>query len=365
MPLSIAERDRRYRAVRGMMKGKELSALLVASSAMWAGHVRYFSNYAPSEGYIYLVFPGEGDPTQLVFTEGMAKIASKGWVRDSRRAAPSYPDAIVNRIRELGHADKRIGLVGSENISFELFDQVRNQLPLATFVNATREIRNLRMIKSAEEQALVRQAGKIADDLFACIKEVAKPGLRECDVYAEMSAFMWKQGVEGAFNPIGSGQFPLTLSLSPSDRVLAPEDSILIEITPRFQGYYCQLTAVHPLRAPNPKMKKFLEVAFAAQEAGLGVLKAGDRARDVAQAMKDVVEKSGYAFPYRGGHSFGHDLDEPPAITVQDDTMLAPGMTVVVHPSVMDASGDGIFVGDSYIITDTGWERLNKSFSKS
>ncbi len=364
MALSLNERHRRYRAIRAMMEEKGLSVLIVASSAMWTGHVRYFSNYVPAYGYIYLVFPGEGEPTQFVFTKSMAQIASKGWVRDSRQTF-NYPDAVTKRIRDLGYGNKRIGLVGTENISFEFFEYLKKEVPSATFVNATREIFKLRMIKSEEEQSFVRQSARIADRTFLRIKEVAQGGARESDIYAEMNAFMWREGVESIFNPIGSGHFPMALSLSPSDRVLSLEDSLLIEITPRFQGYYSQLTVAHPLQAPSPKMRKFLDIAFAAQEAGLGVMKPGNQAGDVARAMKDVVEKCGYIFPFRGGHSMGHDLDEPPAIVTEDETILRPGMTIVVHPSVMDEDGDGVFVGDSYLVTDTGWDRLNKAFSKA
>jgi Xaa-Pro aminopeptidase len=88
-------------------------------------------------------------------------------------------------------------------------------------------------------------------------------------------------------------------------------------------------------------------------------MKPGNRASDVAKAMKELVEKAGYSYPYRGGHGMGHDLDEPPAIVPEDDTTLRSGMTLVIHPCVMDKNGEGVFLGDSYLITDTGWERLN------
>jgi Xaa-Pro aminopeptidase len=329
---------------------------------MWTGHVRYFSNFPPPNNYYYVVFPKEGNPTQFVFTKNQEQVASRGWIRDSRQTS-NYPDALVNRIKELDYKGKRIGLVGAENISFKIYEHLKKELPSATFIDATKEIFNLRMIKSDEEQALVRECAHIADRLFSRVKEVAKAGVSESDIYAEMNYFMWKQGVESAFNPIGSGRFPISMFLSPSNRVLGLEDSLLLELTPRFQGYYAQLTVVHPLQDPSPRMREFLDIAFSAQKAGLNLLRPGNRAGDVARAMKDVVEKSGYTFPYRGGHSMGHDLNEPPAIVVEDDTILSSGMTIVVHPSVMDKNGEGVFIGDSYLITNTGWERLNSSFS--
>ena len=153
MALSLNERDRRYHAIRTMMKEKDLSVLVVASNSMWTGHVRYFSNYAPSYGYIYMVFPREEDPTQFVFTKIMEQVASKGWVKDSRQTF-NYPDSVVKRIKELDCKDRRIGLVGEENIPFRFFEYLKKELPSATFVNATPEIFNLRMIKSKEELEL-------------------------------------------------------------------------------------------------------------------------------------------------------------------------------------------------------------------
>jgi Xaa-Pro aminopeptidase len=58
----------------------------------------------------------------------------------------------------------------------------------------------------------------------------------------------------------------------------------------------------------------------------------------------------------------GHEHTEPPAVVVDDETILSPGMTLVIHPCVMDKNGEGVFCGDSYLVTETGWERLNTTF---
>jgi Xaa-Pro aminopeptidase len=363
MALSLDERDRRYQAIRTMMDEKGFSILLVASNAMWTGHVRYFSNYPPHFGYAYVVFPKEGTPTLFVFSKIQERVAKERWVKDSRQTS-NYPESIVARIKELDHKGKKIGLVGVENMSFTIFEHLKKELSSVTFVDATKEIFNLRMIKSAEEQALARECAQITDGLYARVKEVTKAGVSEFDIYAEMDYFMRKKGVESAFNLIASGPFPVAPFLSPSQRVLAPEDSLLVELTPRYEGYYTQLVMVRPLSEPSQRMKEFLEIALAAQKAGLKLMKPGNRAHDVAKAMRDFIEKAGYSYPYRGGHGMGHDVDEPPAIVVEDETILRSGMTIVIHPCVMDKNGEGVFLGDSYLVTDTGWERLNTTLSK-
>jgi Xaa-Pro aminopeptidase len=341
-----------------MMEEKGYSILLAASNAMWTGHVRYLSGYPPHFGYAFVVFPGEGAPTQFVFSKIQEQVAKQRWVEDSRQSS-NYAGDIVKRIKELDYRGKKIGLVGVENISFTIFEHLKKELPSVTYVDATRDIFNLRMIKSAEEQALARQCARITDQLYDRIKEVAKAGVNEFDIYAEMDYFIRKKGIESAFNLIGSGRFPVAPFLSPSKRVLGPEDNLLVELTPRYEGYYTQLTVLKHLAEPNPKMKELIDLTLSAQKAGLRLMKPGNRAGDVARAMKELVDKAGYSYPYRGGHGMGHDLDEPPAIVPEDDTTLRSGMTIVIHPCVMDKNGEGVFLGDSYLITDAGWERLN------
>lgn len=362
MTLSLNERDRRYLAMWTMMEKKGISVLLVASNAMSPGHIRYFSNYPPHSGYAYVLFPKDGDPIQFVRSKIQEQVASKGWIPDSRFTS-NYPDALAKEIKKYGYKNKLIGLVGVENISFKMYEHLQKELPSATFIDVTKEVFDLRMIKSMEEQALARQCARINDQLFQRIKEVTKPGMSEFDVYAEMDYFLRKQKVEAAFNLIGSGLFPVAPFLVPSERVLNPEDSLMVELTPRYQGYYTQLTVVHPLQGPNPRMKEFLDIAFTAQKEGLKWLKPGNRAGDVARAMKEVIEKAGFRMPYRGGHSMGHEHTEPPAIVSEDETILQPGMTLVVHPCVMEKNGEGVFCGDSYLVTETGWERLNSTFT--
>ena len=360
MLLTFEERDRRYREFRKKMDEADLSVLVVASNAMFTGYVRYFTAYPAFYGYTYLVFPREGTPTLFVMSKIQEQIACKRWVSDSRQSS-NYAVDVVKRIRELGGEGQRIGLVGVENISFGNFEYFSKEMPGATFVNFNREISGMRMVKSAEEQGIARQCAKITDALYERVKEVARPGASEYDVYAEMDYFMRKRGVETAFNLITTAKYPVAPLLTPSDHVLQEGESLLLELTPRWEGYYTQIAVVTPMGEPDAKLKRFFEVGAAAQKLGVEALKPGNRACDVAVVMKEYIEKAGYRYLYRGGHSMGHDLDEPPAITPEDKTVLKPGMMLVVHPCVMDANGDGVFLGDSHLITEAGSEPLNRT----
>jgi len=358
MTLSLSERDRRYRAVRAMMEEKELSVLVAASNAMWTGNVRYFSNFFPAYGYFYLIFPKEGEATQYVGAANSALVAQReGWVKDTR-TAPNVAEALVKRMRELGAAENGVGLMGVENIAFRIYEHLKKEFPSARFVDVTQDIFNMRMVKSDEEIAIVRNCARLNTQLLGEVKKVAKVGANERDVYAQINDAVWKAGVEHMFQLIASGPFPVSARIWPHNRTLAREDSVFLELTPRLDGYYTQICVTHPVAEPSARMKEFLDVAAAALDAGAKLMKPGNCAGDVARTMQETIEKAGYTMPFRPGHSMGHELDEPPGIVAGNGTVFKPGMTIVLHPSMMDANGDGVFVGDSYLLTETGWERL-------
>jgi Xaa-Pro aminopeptidase len=245
-----------------------------------------------------------------------------------------------------------------ENIAFKIYEYVRRELPSATFLDVTQDIVNLRMVKSEEEIGTVRECARLNLQLFDEVKRVAKPGVNERDVYAHINNFVSKAGVEHMFHLIASGPYPVSARIWPVNRVLSPQDSVFLELSPRLDGYYTQICVTHPVAEPPDKMKKLLDTAAAALQDGSAAMKPGNCTGDAARAMQGTIEKAGYIMPFRPGHSMGHELDEPPGVVADGTTVFKPGMTIVLHPSVMDENGDGVFAGDSYLITEAGWERL-------
>jgi len=117
----------------------------------------------------------------FVFSGIQERVAAQRWISDARQSS-NYPGDIVKRIKELDYNGKRIGLVGVENISFTIYEHMKKELPSVTFVNASKEIFDLRMIKSPEEQTLARECARITDRLYKRIKEVVKVGMSEFDI---------------------------------------------------------------------------------------------------------------------------------------------------------------------------------------
>ncbi|MBI4524541.1 MAG: aminopeptidase P family protein [Deltaproteobacteria bacterium] len=357
MALTVGERDRRIESVRRKMREQSLAALIISGSTSRKGHFQYLTNYNIPIDYCYMLLPLDGDPTLFVFTPNQARIAPKrSWVSDARHS-PDYGASIAARLRELGADGKKVGVVGMDVMSARTYQTIIEILPCANLVDAGEIVAEARTIKNAEEIDLIRESAVMADGACAAGRGAAHEGARDYEVFAEMDYFLKRHGVIEAFNLVTADTLPAFPYL-PVSNVLKDGDAVLMEITPRYQGYYAQLTVGAVVGQPNPERLKMVQVAQDALEKGIEVLRPGTRASNVDASMRAVVEGAGYAMPQRAGHGVGLEVDEPPALIPSNQTLLQPGMTVVVHPSVVIPGKGGVFMGGTFLITPEGHEKL-------
>ena len=146
-----------------------------------------------------------------------------------------------------------------------------------------------------------------------------------------------------------------------SDRVILPGDSIGMEITPRYNGYWTQLVRTVSVGEPHPDLIRAHEVSVGSIKAALPTLKPGNPISSIANAVQKYVEGEGFTFGLPCGHICAVDLNEE-RLDDKNERILLPGMAVILHPSITRPGLEtGIFWGETYLITDTGYERLMKT----
>ena len=99
------------------------------------------------------------------------------------------------------------------------------------------------------------------------------------------------------------------------------------------------------------------EFAVASQKAALDALRPGVTAESVHAAYAEVIRDAGYDTPFRCGRATGFSFLETPQLVTGDRTILQPGMVLAVDGSVL-VDTFRAQVGDSFIVTDDGWERV-------
>jgi Xaa-Pro aminopeptidase len=232
-----------------------------------------------------------------------------------------------------------------------------------------------RMLKSDFEINIMRQAGEIAGAMMSAAHESLATGAPE---------------YESALAVINAGSRKAATFLTDTgwDRFVSPmihnlqilqsgTDASMVHRRASVKAYekfdpvyfcFCNMAQFKQYKLGFDRMFHIQEVssegervqlaAIDAQQAAINTIKAGVKASDVAAAANAVYAERGYETGYRTGRSIGVSYLEAPELKAGDETILQAGMTFAVDGGIsIDGSTAGR-IGDSIVVTETGFEYL-------
>lgn len=355
MDLPLHERNRRYAAIRELMKKNNADCLVCISRDTYStrGNTRYITNYGNTFGEEVVLFPREGDPSLISSTIRGPAIKRGGWI-DNFIPVANTSERVEQTKKELARLDRgnKIGIVGMTYVSVPIYSAVNSQCPNRV-MDMTGIFDQLREIKSPEEIEKIRISASIADKAYFAIREMLQPGISDFELYGEAKKVIHKMGCEYSMELMFVGY--------PHGRIMQANEILSFEFTPAYQGYYSQLLAVMPVTEYPPDVQKTIPVWKEAFAAGEEVLRPGKKVSEVCQAVSAVIRKRGGAhIPHRFGHSIGLDVIDSWELVPIENTVLKPGMTLAFHPSVnVEPSSFSFSGGYTYLITDKGADKLS------
>jgi Xaa-Pro aminopeptidase len=202
---------------------------------------------------------------------------------------------------------------------------------------------------------------------------------------------------------VGSGPNATILHYGKSSRRMEAGDLLLVDAAGNYQGYTGDITRSYPINGKFSKeQREIYQIVLAAQEAGIKAVKSGARTNDVQAAcdgvLRDGLVKLGLVTDPKGMqfkiwsthgvlHGIGMDVHD-----VGSRRTLEPGMAFVIEPGiyVREAALDalpktaenaafiekvrpmvskykniGVRIEDSFLLTDSGLERLSSSVPRT
>ena len=189
---SIAERDRRWAAVRKLMARDQLAAIVApnnpGNSTDWQSDARYLSHCGGgADASIAVVFPLTGDVT-VVATSAQERWGPliQDWVGDVREANRRYGRIIGDRLRELGITKEKIGIAGlgggtrtpEGTIMYGAYEAIVAACPQATLVDASDLMQEVRELKSDEEVAVLQTSVDLIERAVDAQANAAQPAFR-------------------------------------------------------------------------------------------------------------------------------------------------------------------------------------------
>ncbi len=220
-PISTAELERRWAAVRAAMADQRIDALLMQSNNDWmGGYVKYFTDVPATNGYpVTVVFPK--DERMSVIAQGpMGVVREFPPPGDSLRRGtarfmgmPSYASCAYTaeydaRLAEQAlekYSGATIGLLGRAAMSFALGDYLKRVLLRAKFVDASDMVDRIKAVKSPEELDRIRLTAALQDKAMEETFAAVKPGMRELEVAAVAEHVGHRYGSEQGLFLAGSG----------------------------------------------------------------------------------------------------------------------------------------------------------------
>lgn len=358
--LSKTERLRRYAALRAGMQQRNLDLLLVSGIRFVAGtgYLRYLSNWAEPFAGEALVFPREGEPLFLARTGERAML-----VKDLLGVQSSVGSTGMHAAAALKKTGcKRIGLCGMKTMLAEFYVQLTTALPDVEFVEVSDLLDDVRMVKSAEEMRLVRKSAKLSDIAFDVFTMLAAPGRVEADVFVEIDHVLKKLGAETTYFMMSADPHPVTKFVDLAFDTYAKGDLVLFNTEVQGPGgYYTQLQRTVSIGEPTEEARAAYAVCLAALNRASGMLRPGCKAQDLHRVIGEVIRAGGFEMGLHPGHSQGLDIFERPLVAPNETAELRAGMIMVLHPHVLMPSGGGVWIGETYQVTDDGPIELQTS----
>ncbi|MDX1512118.1 MAG: Xaa-Pro peptidase family protein [Gammaproteobacteria bacterium] len=302
------------------------------------------------------------------------------WVEDVRM----YSDGVGREWRDsldqlLGNGTNRVTLaVERSDIPAVISDYLRSEHGISDPVDAVPVIARMRMIKGPEELDMIRQAGRVAVAMGEGGRDAIAEGVPEYEVSLACIAAGTRKAAEiidsedpdSLMSPmihnlqvLQSGHFTSYTHLHPRVRRLRRGDPVYMCFCAiaHFKQFKLGYDREYFVGEVKDEIARIYNTAIEAQIAAINEMRPGAIAEQVHTAADEVYRSAGFSPSYRTGRAIGYSSLEQPELKYGDRTRLEPGMVFAVDGGITVPQVFGARVGDTVIVTETGYEIATES----
>ncbi|MBD8214744.1 Xaa-Pro aminopeptidase [Erwinia persicina] len=306
---------------------------------------------------------------------------------------------LLNGLDVVYHAQGQYAF--ADTIVFNALDVLRrgsrqNLSAPATLTDWRPWVHELRLIKSPEEQAVLREAGRISALAHTRAMQKVRPGMYEYQLEGEIHHEFNRHGARfPSYNTIvGAGDNGCILHYTENESQMRDGQLVLIDAGCELQGYAGDITRTFPVGGKFTAPQRALyDIVLAALHRSLALYRPGTSIREVTAAAVEVMvtglvklgilhgdvdvliaENAHRQFFMHGlSHWLGLDVHDVGHYGVDRDRLLEPGMVLTIEPGLYIAPdadvpaeyrGIGIRIEDDIIITAEGNENLTDTVVK-
>lgn len=209
-------------------------------------------------------------------------------------------------------------------------------------------------LKTADQIARMRDAGRVVAATLQAVVEAAAPGVTTRELDGLAAETIASHGAVSNFLGYGSElgpPFPGVICTSvndetihgiPSDRALRDGDLLSVDCGAMVDGWHADAATTLAIGDVPESHRELMRVTEGALRAGIDALRTGRRVRDVTLAISSYVHGQGDQYGIVGeytGHGIGSALHQDPDVPNvggrRHTPRLVPGLVLAIEPMIV------------------------------
>lgn len=204
------------------------------------------------------------------------------------------------------------------------------------------------IVKSDDEIAVMREAGKILGETLQLLVERLRPGLIEKELDEIVRKEFKKRNVIPTFLGYANPPYPATVCVSvndeivhgiPGEREIMDGDIVSIDLGCTYKGFVADSALTVGVGNVSADAQRLIDTTKESLWCGIRAARAGARVGEIGLAVQAHAEGEGYSVVREYvGHGVGRAMHEDPQIPnfgpADRGPVLRPGMVIAIEPMV-------------------------------
>lgn len=259
---------------------------------------------------------------------------------------------------------KTLGIDG-DSLTYSEFLNLKDLFKGVEFKNISKNLKELRDVKTEEELENIKKACEISDIAFNETLKIIKVGMTEKEIAAHLEYVQRLHGAEDrSFNTIVASGYRSSMPHGvASDKKIEKNEFITLDFGCYYNGYVSDMTRTVYIGDISEEEKKMYNLVLEANKLGIELVKAGKKVSEIDLKVREFFSKEGVEshFTHSLGHGIGLEIHEGQILSKKSNGVLKENEVVTIEPGLYFNNKFGIRIEDDVIVKEGKPIILNKS----